>query len=244
MDEWPTSNYAQTALHTWSASPYFAQAGTVAQNYGIDPSFFQAMIGAESGYDPNASNGNAVGLGQLIVGSAPALTGVDAGNPSANLNASANFFSQLLQECNGDYICASTKYGTLPSSGNLTQNQQLLETIAGNITGQNAVTQCYGSGSTWWQQIGCALGIGSTSQTANAYAQNDVPADVKQTCGAFDVACYLSKYGADTLGIILGLIVLVIGLVMLKNNVDPERAVNIVTSSIGKRARDFAAVAS
>lgn len=217
MDEWPTSDYAQTALQTWSASPYFAQAGTIAQNEGIDPSFFQAMIGAESGYNPTASNGDAYGIAQFMPATAQEY-GVNRYDATSSLAGAATYFKNLLDECGGDYVCASAKYGTIPSSGtNLTQNQQLVLQAAANAD--------------------APLGM-KVSQ--NGVALNNV----QLSCGTFDVACYLSKYGTDALGIILGLIVLVIGLVMLKNNVDPARAANIVTGSIAKRARDFAAVAA
>lgn len=213
MDSWPTGDYAQTALNTWSQSPYFSEAGTIAQNEGIDPAFFQATIGAESGYNPSAVNGDAYGIAQFMPATAQQY-GVNRYDPESSLAGAATYFKNLLDECGGDYVCASAKYGTIPASGtNLTQNQQLVLQSAANAD----------------QSLGFKV-------TQNGTALNNV----KLACGTFDVACYLSTYGTDALALLLGVIVLVIGAVMLKNNVDPGRAVNIITSGVTKRAASFA----
>ena len=84
----------------------------VAQQYGIDPSIFVAQIGQESGFNPNARNGKAVGIGQFMPGTA-AQFGIDPTDPYASLRAAAQYDSQLLAKNGGDYIGMLQSYGTL-----------------------------------------------------------------------------------------------------------------------------------
>lgn len=101
-----------------SISDLQSYASDAATNAGIDPNVFLWQIGQESSWNPNAQNGNAVGLGQFMPGTAN-MFGINPRDPYQSLDAAAQYDSQLLNKCGGDYTCALTKYGTLanvPSS--------------------------------------------------------------------------------------------------------------------------------
>lgn len=219
FDSWPTDSYAQTALQTWSQSQYFQQAGTIAQNEGINPTFFQTVIGAESGFDPNASNGDAQGIAQFMPGTAQQY-GVNRYDPESSLAGAATYFRNLLGECNGDYVCASVKYGTIPgNSDSLTQNQQLVLQAAANAdTGQGIKVTEIGPG------VNKALN------------------NVQLACGTFEITCYIKKYGADLLTILAGLAILIIGLVMLKDSAGIiPTATNLTAGTIKRMGKAVAA---
>lgn len=236
--DWPDSSYANQALSVWSASPYFNLAGQIAQANNINPSVFQAVIGAESGYDQNATNGNAIGLGQLIVGSAPALSGIDAGNPQSNLNAAANFYSQLLQECGGDNVCASAKYGTYGAANaktpynvdttGFTPNQTLLYQAE-----QNA-NQNTGGDSTCFDPFNTGVCVKNNKLTDTSASK----------CGPFDFVCQvktaITDSGANLLSIVAGLVLLVVGLVMLRDH----PMVQPIISSAKKTGQSIASIAA
>lgn len=221
MDVGETS-YAQTAFDTWSGSPYFALAQQTAQDRGIDPSFFTAMIGAESGYNPNAVNGGASGIAQFMLPTAQHY-GVNRNDPVSSITGAANYFNDLLQQCNGDYVCASTHYGTLPSSckygdcPTLTQNQQLVLQAAQKANGNNADVTCtyLGDVAGTFCTSNTVAGLNSSKmQAANAAAQNN--------CSSWDVVCnaknWVKDSGANALTIVAGIVVLVIGIVMLRDS--------------------------
>lgn len=101
-----------------SISDLQSYASGAATNAGIDPNVFLWQIGQESSWNPNAQNGNAVGLGQFMPRTAN-MFGINPRDPYQSLDAAAQYDSQLLNKCGGNYTCALTKYGTLanvPSS--------------------------------------------------------------------------------------------------------------------------------
>lgn len=222
-DFWPADSYSQTALNTWSQSPYFAQAGSIAQNHGINPSVFQAIIGSESGFNPSATNGDAVGIAQFMPSTAQQY-GVNRYDPTSSLAGAATYYGNLLQQCNGDYICASTKYGTLPTGGNLTQNQQLLLQMEASADKANGLS------------------------VSVAGAPSGSPLQNMDACGTYDYVCkvrqWVAESAANGLTIVAGLILLIVGLVMLKNNVSPGAAVNIVAGHAKNGATKIAKLAA
>src|SRR5574337_1285989 len=214
FDTWPTDQYSQTAFATWSQSPYFSQAQTFAQNYGIDPGFFTASIGAESGYNPQASNGGAQGIAQFMLPTAQQY-GVNRYDPASSLAGSAKYFSDLLQSCNGDYVCASTKYGTLPSNGSaLTENQELVLQTAINAD--------------------TAAGIGTSVSGATGNILHN-----QTTCADLDFVCklqgWVSQKGADILTIVAGLAILIVGIIMLRDSAGITSTVSDLTTKSIKR---------
>lgn len=94
-----------------------AQAGTVADKYGLDRSIFFGLIDAESSWNPNASPGtsSAWGFTQLLKGTA-AQMGVNRFDPMQNLEGGAKYLSGLLKQYGGDYNKALAAYHDGPGA--------------------------------------------------------------------------------------------------------------------------------
>lgn len=122
-------------------------AAQVAQQWGIPTSIFNWQINQESGFNPNAQNGNATGIAQFMPGTASQF-GINPNDPYASLNAAAQYDAQLYQQT-GSWTGALTKYGTLanvPASVTNSWNSLLgnlgmsANTTSGNGTGTSAGT--------------------------------------------------------------------------------------------------------
>lgn len=84
--------------------------------FGLDPLFMQALVTAESRFCPTAvSSAGAIGLGQLMPGTAAAL-GVNPWDPLQNLWGTANYLRQRYLEF-GDWTLALAAYNA--GSGNV-----------------------------------------------------------------------------------------------------------------------------
>jgi soluble lytic murein transglycosylase-like protein len=87
-----------------------------AQGFGLDPYFMQALVQAESRYCPTAvSHAGAVGLGQLMPGTAAGL-GVNPWDPLQNLWGTASYLRQKYLEFD-DWTLALAAYNA--GSGNV-----------------------------------------------------------------------------------------------------------------------------
>lgn len=86
-----------------------------AARQGLDPDLFDALVEAESAYDPNArSRAGALGLTQLMPGTAASL-GVDPLDPDQNLDGGARYLAQLLRRF-GDAKTALAAYNAGPGA--------------------------------------------------------------------------------------------------------------------------------
>lgn len=82
-----------------------------ANRYQVDPALVNAIIMAESGYNPTAiSKRGARGLMQLMPGTAEALGVKDSFNPEQNINGGVRYFKQLVNQFNGDIRLALAAY--------------------------------------------------------------------------------------------------------------------------------------
>jgi soluble lytic murein transglycosylase-like protein len=73
----------------------------VATEAGIDPVLFDALVAQESGYNPGArSHVGAMGLTQLMPGTAKALGVTDPYDPEQNLRGGAKYLAGLLKRFN------------------------------------------------------------------------------------------------------------------------------------------------
>ena len=79
--------------------------------YQIDPSLVKAIIMAESGYNSRAiSKNGAIGLMQLMPGTAQELNIEDIFNPKQNIDGGVRYFKQLVNQFSGDLKLALAAY--------------------------------------------------------------------------------------------------------------------------------------
>jgi soluble lytic murein transglycosylase-like protein len=82
----------------------------VADRYGLDPALLAAVFWTESSYQPDVvSSAGAVGLGQLMPGTAATL-GVDPYDPMQNMDGSARLYRRLIDKYDGDLELAISAY--------------------------------------------------------------------------------------------------------------------------------------
>lgn len=102
---------------TPNAERFGPLARQAAQEAGIDPALFEALVASESAYDPNArSRAGALGLSQLMPDTAAALGVANPFDPAQNLRGGAQYLSQMLQRFNGDVRLALAAYNAGPSA--------------------------------------------------------------------------------------------------------------------------------
>lgn len=94
-----------------------AMIKSAAQAAGIDEALFDALVAVESGYDPNArSSAGAMGLSQLMPGTARELGVTNPFDPAQNLNGGAKYLASMLQRFGGDFKLALAAYNAGPGA--------------------------------------------------------------------------------------------------------------------------------
>ncbi len=84
---------------------------------GLDPSLLDALVSAESSYNPLArSSAGAMGLTQLMPGTAKSLGVTNPFDPYQNLTGGANYLSQMIKKYNGDIGLALAAYNAGPNA--------------------------------------------------------------------------------------------------------------------------------
>jgi membrane-bound lytic murein transglycosylase B len=82
-----------------------------AAQYQVDPALVRAIIFAESGYNPSAvSNKGAMGLMQLMPGTAKAMGVEDCFDPEHNIYGGVKYFRKLFNQFDGDVKLALAAY--------------------------------------------------------------------------------------------------------------------------------------
>lgn len=122
-----------------AATDYRTAAARAAQETGIDPNLFLALVNQESRFNPNAvSPVGAIGLTQLMPGTAQDL-GVDPNDPLANLYGGARYLRQQLDTFGDPKLAlaaynagpgAVQKYGGVPP---YEETQNYVSTILGGL---------------------------------------------------------------------------------------------------------------
>lgn len=107
-------NWHTTPLHL---QEYGDEIALAARQYDVDPALLRAMIHAESGFNPRArSQKGAMGLMQLMPGTARMLGVADASVPGENIRGGAQYLAGLLARFKGDVSLASAGYNAGPEA--------------------------------------------------------------------------------------------------------------------------------
>jgi len=107
-------DWHSTPLHPDKFADLIADA---AQRHAVDSALIQALIHAESGFNPRArSHKGAFGLMQLMPDTARELGVVDVAAPGQNIDGGVRYLAGLLQRFQGDIMLATAAYNAGPGS--------------------------------------------------------------------------------------------------------------------------------
>jgi soluble lytic murein transglycosylase-like protein len=110
----PAASHQATRLHL---DEYVDEINSAAQTFQLDPSLVRAVIHAESGFNARArSQQGAMGLMQLMPGTARDLGVVDALIPSHNIRGGAQYLASLLVRFRNDVALATAAYNAGPEA--------------------------------------------------------------------------------------------------------------------------------
>ena len=107
-------DWFNTRLHLTDFSDTIALA---AREYRVDPALIRAIIHAESAFNPRArSRKGAMGLMQLMPGTAKDMGVTDSTNPEQNIKGGVKYLASLLQTFSGDEALATAAYNAGPAA--------------------------------------------------------------------------------------------------------------------------------
>jgi soluble lytic murein transglycosylase-like protein len=96
---------------------YDALVQQAAARYGLDPAVLHGLIQQESGFDPNASSGaGAMGLTQLMPGTASSLGVANPMNPAESIEGGARYLAQMMHQFGGNTSDALAAYNAGPGA--------------------------------------------------------------------------------------------------------------------------------
>ena len=99
------------------ATAFGAEIDAAAASNGIDPALLKGLVSQESGFDPNARSGaGALGLTQLMPGTAASLGVTNPLDPAQSLQGGAKYLRQQLDRFGGDEKLALAAYNAGPGA--------------------------------------------------------------------------------------------------------------------------------
>jgi soluble lytic murein transglycosylase-like protein len=116
-NQYPQYAQSQYAAKKYSRSQYDNIINIIARGQGVSPTLIKSVIEVESGYDPNAkSSKGAMGLMQLMPGTAQDLGVSDPWNPTENITAGTKYLSWLIRKYDGNIMKALAAYNAGPNA--------------------------------------------------------------------------------------------------------------------------------
>jgi soluble lytic murein transglycosylase-like protein len=114
----PTAANQGIASNSGSSSgEYDSLIEQAAARHGLDPAVLHGLIQQESGFDPSArSSAGAVGLTQLMPGTASSMGVANPLDPAESIEGGARYLSQLLGEFSGNTTDALAAYNAGPGA--------------------------------------------------------------------------------------------------------------------------------
>jgi soluble lytic murein transglycosylase-like protein len=112
-----TSQSAAPVTGSGSSSAFDAEINAAAASNGIDPALLKGLVSQESGFNPSARSGaGAVGLTQLMPGTAAGLGVTNPLDPVQSLQGGAKYLRQQLDRFGGDAKLALAAYNAGPGA--------------------------------------------------------------------------------------------------------------------------------
>ena len=112
----PATQTSPSATGT-DGSAFGAEIDAAAASNGIDPALLKGLVSQESGFDPSARSGaGALGLTQLMPGTAASLGVTNPLDPVQSLQGGARYLRQQLDRFGGDERLALAAYNAGPGA--------------------------------------------------------------------------------------------------------------------------------
>lgn len=120
-----------------------------AERHQLNPALIKAVIRQESGFRPCAiSEKGAIGLMQVMPGTAESLKALDPLDPARNIEAGATYLKQMLARFKGDLRLALAAYnagpekvdGPKPAVPDIRETRDYVESIMSALHGESAET--------------------------------------------------------------------------------------------------------